>query len=115
MQEVSEVTMQTPIEIALGVDKNGMTTARKLYNFFGLAQGQFARWAKTNIVDNEFATENEDFWRVDIDVEGNKTVDYRLTAHFAKKLSCKGNGARAEEAREYFTTVEEKTKEEVLA
>ena len=114
MQEVSEVTMQTPIEIALGVDKNGMTTARKLYNFLGLAQGQFARWAKTNIVDNEFATENEDFWRVDIDVEGNKTVDYRLTAHFAKKLSCKGNGARAEEAREYFTTVEEKTKEEVI-
>lgn len=113
MQEVSEVTMQTPIEIALGVDKNGMTTARRLYIFFGLAQGQFARWAKTNIVDNEFATENEDFWRVDIDVEGNKTVDYRLTAHFAKKLSCKGNGARAEEAREYFTTVEEKTKEEV--
>lgn len=27
MQEVSEVTMQTPIEIALGVDENGMTTA----------------------------------------------------------------------------------------
>lgn len=89
MQEVSEVTMQTPIEIALGVDKNGMTTARRLYNFFGLAQGQFARWAKTNIVDNEFATENEDFWRVDIDVEGNKTVDYRLTAHFAKSCHVK--------------------------
>lgn len=114
MQEVSEITIQTPIEIALGVDENGMTTARKLYEFLGLAQGQFARWAKTNIVDNEFATENEDFWRVDIDVEGNKTVDYRLTAHFAKKLSCKGNGVRAEEAREYFTTIEEKKKEEVI-
>ena len=33
MQEVSETTMQTPIEIALGVDENGMTTARKLYAF----------------------------------------------------------------------------------
>ncbi len=114
MQEISEVTMQTPIEIALGVDKNGMTTARKLYDFLGLAHGQFSRWAKTNITDNEFATENEDYWRFDIDVEGNRTVDYKLTAHFAKKLSCKGNGAKADEAREYFTTVEEKKKEEVI-
>lgn len=114
MQELSEVTMQTPIEIALGVDENGMTTARKLYDFLGLAHGQFSRWAKTNITDNEFATENEDYWRFDIDVEGNRTVDYKLTAHFAKKLSCKGNGAKADEAREYFTTVEEKKKEEVI-
>lgn len=38
-------------------------------------------------------------------------MDYKLTAHFAKKLSCKGNGAKAEEAREYFTRVEEKAKE----
>ena len=100
MQELSEVTMQTPIEIALGVDENGMTTARKLYDFLGLAHGQFSRWAKTNITDNEFATENEDYWRFDIDVEGNRTVDYKLTAHFAKKLSCKCNGAKADEARE---------------
>lgn len=41
-----------------------MTTARKLYDFLGLAQGQFSRWAKTNITDNEFATENEDYWGV---------------------------------------------------
>ena len=114
MQEISEVTMQTPIEIALGVDKNGMTTARKLYDFLGLAHGQFSRWAKTNITDNEFATENEDYWRFDIDVEGNRTVDYKLTAHFAKKLSCKGNGAKAEEAREYFTTVEERVKQRTI-
>ena len=102
---------QTPIEIALGVDENGMTTARKLYAFLELAQGQFSRWAKVNIVENEFATENEDWWGFDIDVEGNKTMDYKLTAHFAKKLSTKGNGAKAELAREYFTTLEEKTKE----
>lgn len=105
---------QTPIEIALGVDENGMTTARKLYAFLELAQGQFSRWAKVNIVENEFATENEDWWGFDIDVEGNKTMDYKLTAHFAKKLSTKGNGAKAELAREYFTTLEEKTKEMVI-
>lgn len=77
---------QTPIEIALGVDENGMTTARKLYEFLELSQGQFLRWAKANIIENEFATPNEDYWGFDIDVEGNKTTDYRITAHFAKKL-----------------------------
>lgn len=74
----------TPIEIELGVDENGMTTARNLYNFLELAQGQFSRWAKANITENEFATENEDWWGFDINVEGNVVKDYKLTAHFAK-------------------------------
>lgn len=102
---------RTPIEIALGIDEDGMTTARKLYAYLELAQGQFSRWAKSNIFDNEFAEENIDYWGFDINVEGNTTQDYRLTAHFAKKLSTKGNGAKAELAREYFTTVEERAKQ----
>lgn len=48
---------------------------------------------------------------LNIDVEGNKAVDYKLTAHFAKKLSVKGNSEKAEQAREYFTTVEERVKQ----
>lgn len=40
--------------------------------------------------------------------------DYKLTAHFAKKLSVKGNSAKAEEAREYFTRLEEKAKQHVI-
>lgn len=111
MINVQSVVMQTPIEIALGIDENGMTTARKLYAFLELASGQFSRWAKTNIIENSFAEEGIDYWGFDINVEGNITQDYKLTSHFAKKLSCKGNGDRAEQAREYFTTVEEKTKE----
>lgn len=114
MLEVKTMETRTPIEIALDIDSKGMTTARKLYEFLGLAQGQFSRWAKANIIDNQFATENEDYWGFDIDVEGNKTVDYRLTAHFAKKLSVKGNGEKAEQAREYFTAVEEKVKQTAI-
>ena len=108
------IDMRTPIEIALDIDSEGMTTARKLYDFLGLAQGQFSRWAKANITDNGFATENEDWWGFDIDVEGNVVKDYRLTAHFAKKLSVKGNGEKAEQAREYFTTVEERVKQKAI-
>lgn len=67
-----------------------MTTSRKLYEYLELAKGQFSRWAKTNILENPFAEENVDYEGVDINVEGNKTVDYRLTANFAKKLSMQG-------------------------
>ena len=105
------IDMRTPIEIALDINSEGMTTARKLYDFLGLAQGQFSRWAKTNITDNEFA---EDWWGFDIDVEGNIVKDYRLTAHFAKKLSVKGNSEKAEQAREYFTMVEERVKQKAI-
>lgn len=111
---ITYTTNLTPIEIALGIDENGMTTARKLYGFLELAKGQFARWAKANIIENEFAEENVDYWGVDINVEGNVTQDYKLTAHFAKKLSVKGNGERAEQAREYFTRLEEKVKQKAV-
>lgn len=111
MNDIQTATLQTPIEIALGIDENGMTTARKLYAFLELANGQFSRWAKTNITENEFAEENIDYWGFDINVEGNIAKDFKLTAHFAKKLSCKGNGERAEQAREYFSTLDDKVKE----
>ena len=54
MNELETTKMQTPIEIALGIDENGMTTARALYEFLEMPTQNFARWAKTNIEDNEF-------------------------------------------------------------
>lgn len=104
----------TPIEIALGIDENGMTTAKRLYEFLELAKGQFSRWSKTNILDNPFAEEGIDYWGFDINVEGNVTQDYRITSRFAKKLSMKGNGKKAEDARDYFTKVEDGAKQMVL-
>lgn len=113
MNELNDVIVQTPIEIALGIDENGMTTAKRLYEFLELNPSNYARWCKSNITDNEFAEENIDFKPFFINDEcgGQATTDFKLTAHFAKKLSCKGNGERAEQAREYFTTVEEKVKQ----
>ena len=118
MNEVMGTTMQTPIEIALGIDENGMTTARKLYEFLELEPKNYSRWCKTNIVQNEFAEENVDFWAFVVNDERNfnpnPTTDYKLTAHFAKKLSVKGNSAKAEEAREYFTRLEERVKQKAI-
>lgn len=115
MKEIQTIVNQTPIEIVLGIGEDGMTTARKLYEFLELARGQFSRWAKTNITENPFAEPGIDYERFDIDVEGNKTVDYRLSANFAKKLSMQGKTERAEQARDYFIRVEDKLKEAVKA
>ena len=118
IQSTQTTNFQTPIEIALGIDENELTTAKKLYDFLELNPAHFARWCKRNITENEFAEENVDFWAFTPDGERNfnpnPTTDYKLTAHFAKKLSVKGNSARAEEAREYFTRIEEKAKQHVI-
>jgi anti-repressor protein len=118
VNELETTKMQTPIEIALGVDENGMTTAKKLYEFLELDSRNYSRWCKSNIIENEFAEENVDYWAFFIDEERNfnpnPTTDYKLTAHFAKKLSMKGNGTKAEEARDYFTTLEESVKQKVV-
>ncbi|MFW5632302.1 MAG: antA/AntB antirepressor family protein, partial [Acetivibrio ethanolgignens] len=103
---------QTPIEIALEVDSEGKTTARKLYEFLGLDKSNFSRWCKLNIVENAFAEKGVDYFRLVIDDETPtggivKRDDYKLTASFAKKLAMSCQNERGEQAREYFIKVED--------
>lgn len=111
MNDVMERTMQTPIEIALGIDENGMTTAKNLYEFLGMDKSHYSRWIKANITNNQFAEENIDYWTLASNGERNSnpnpTQDFKLTAHFAKKLSMLQKNERGEEAREYFAKVED--------
>lgn len=113
MNETMIVTNQTPIEIALGIDENGMTTARKLYEFLELHPAAYSRWFKQNIIENGFAAENEDYFPFNTNVEcgGQASKDAKLTADFAKKLSMTAKNEKGEEARNYFVTVENKAKE----
>ena len=104
---------ETPIEIALQIDKDGMTTASKLYAFLELLPSNFARWCKKNIVNNKFATENEDYFPFIMQEERDKPknpkpkTDYKLTSKFAKKLSMTGNTEKHEQARNYFIACEQ--------
>lgn len=104
---------ETPIEIALQIDKDGMTTASKLYAFLELLPSNFARWCKKNIVNNKFATENEDYFPFIMQEERDKPknpkpkTDYKLTSEFAKKLSMIGNTEKHEQARNYFIACEQ--------
>ncbi|MCC2820681.1 antA/AntB antirepressor family protein [Lachnoclostridium pacaense] len=117
-QSFTDTSHLTPIEIALRVDENGMTTAKRLYEFLELNPSNYSRWAKSNISENQFAEEGVDYWVLVMDDERNSnpnpTQDFKLTARFAKKLSMKGNGEKAEEARDYFTKVEDGAKQMVL-
>lgn len=106
----SDTLFQTPIEIVLKIDENGMTTASNLYGFLELDSSHFSRWCNKNIVNNKFATENEDYFPFAIKGERNNPnpkTDYKITSEFAKKLSMTGNTERHEQARQYFIACEQ--------
>ena len=114
---ITNTSNQTPIEIALGIDEEGMTTARKLYAFLEMDSKNYSRWCKRNITENEFAEENVDYFYSSLmkskQGRGNFAEDYKLSASFAKKLSMQSKTAKGEQARQYFLKVEDKLKETV--
>lgn len=117
--ELKNITVnQTPMEIALGIDNEGKTTAKKLYEFLELNPSNYSRWCKSNITENEFAEESIDYWTITENSSSMKsltgrgnTEDFKLTASFAKKLSMLQKNERGEQARNYFIKVEDKLKE----
>ena len=108
----TDTHQQTPSEIALGVDENGMTTAKRLYEFLEMDTSNYSRWFKKNITKNEFAEENTDYFPFVTNDEcgGQASVDAKLTAGFAKKLSMMQKNEKGEAARNYFIGVENGTK-----
>lgn len=115
MNDLLEKPKMTPIEIALQVDEEGRTTARKLYAFLELDKSNYSRWCRANILENPFAEESVDFNPFVIDDERNPkpTTDYKLTASFAKKLAMGCQNEKGEQARDYFIKVEDKLKKAV--
>ena len=108
--EVIENIERTPIEIALEVDKDGFTTAKKLYKWLELDESHYARWVSTNILENPFAEEGTEYSplkaKTPSELGGRPTTDYRLSASFAKKLAMTAHSERGEQARIYFLMCE---------
>lgn len=106
----TDTSRLTPIEIALGIDNEGRTTARKLYDFLELDMSNYAKWFRKNILENDFAEENTDYWvfvpKDENPFGGRPTQDAKLTAHFAKKLSMVQKNQKGDAARNYFVGVE---------
>lgn len=101
---------QTPIEIALKIDENGMTSLKNLYEFLELDPKNYSRWCKRNIINNPFATENIDYIvvrQMEERPNPNPTFEYKLTSDFAKQLSMTVKNERGQEARKYFIACEQ--------
>ena len=115
--KTQETSKQTPIEIALGVDAHGMTTAKKLYKFLELEPAHYARWCEKNILQNRFAERDVDFLAFTTNGEcgGQASTDFKLTASFAKKLSMISKSKKGEAARNYFVGVENGVKKIIKA
>lgn len=109
MDNLVEVTSRTPIEIALQIDDEGYTTARKLYAWLELNPAHYARWVKDCITDNPYAEKNE-FSPLEVKTSkrgGRPTEDYRITASLAKRISMATKSDCGEEARKYFLGCEQ--------
>lgn len=110
----TDTSKLTPIEIALGIDNEGRTTARKLYDFLELDMSNYAKWFRKNILENDFAEESTDYWvfvpKDENPLGGRPTQDAKLTASFAKKLSMMQKNQKGDAARNYFVGIEDGAK-----
>ena len=87
--------------------KINSVNAREIYDYLGLAKGQFSRWIKAAIEKYDFI-QNEDFLNIDTDVEGVK--DYIVTLDMAKELCMVSNTEKGKETRKYFIEFEKQGK-----
>lgn len=108
--EKTERLLRTPIEVALQIDPDGFTTARKLYDWLELDEGNYSRWVKANILENPFAEEGAEYSSLMKKIKpagaGRPTTDYKISASFAKKLAMASKSERGEQARIYFLMCE---------
>lgn len=98
--------MEQLIKITTNDKGAKVVSARELYQVLGYESSQFSRWAKSKIVNNEFAIENQDWKGFDILVEGNIVPDYALVIDFAKRLSMMARTEQGEKVRNYFIECE---------
>lgn len=108
MEDLVEVVDKTPIEIALQIDDDGFTTARRLYAWLEMDNSHYSRWCKKYILENPFAEYGIDYSPLKASKgRGNFADDYKISSDFAKKLSMQQRTDRGEQARNYFIGCEQ--------
>jgi anti-repressor protein len=85
--------------------------AKELYEFLGFDMSNWKRWYSKNIINNQFAIENEDWMGFVIMTSGNETKDFALSIDFAKKLAMMSRTEKGEQARKYFIECEKTAKQ----
>lgn len=101
------------MELIKITEHNGKSavSARDLYDFLGFNKSQWKRWYTKNVINNQFAIENEDYQGFDIESNGNVTQEFALSIDFAKKISMMARTEKGEQARQYFIECENNLKQ----
>lgn len=108
MENLVEVVNKTPIEIALQIDDEGFTTAKRLYSWLEMDSSHYSRWCKKYILDNPFTEVGVDYSPLKASKgRGNFADDYKISSALAKKLSMQQRTERGEQARNYFIGCEQ--------
>ena len=108
MENLVDVVNKTPIEIALQIDEEGFTTAKRLYSWLEMDSSHYSRWCKKYILENPFAEEGVDYSPLEASKgRGNFSDDYKISSALAKKLSMQQRTERGEQARNYFIGCEQ--------
>lgn len=90
-------------------------SARQLYLELGMSEGNYAKWYKKNILQNEFFLENKDWFEVFFQSMktpngGRPTRDFKVTLDFAKHLSMMQKTENSHNVRCYFILMEKAIK-----
>ena len=98
--------MNELVKVQQNEQGQNVVSAKDLYLFLGYDKSQWSRWFKKNIIENQFAFENEDWVGFDTMSNGNVKTDFALTLDFAKRISMMARTERGEEVRKYFIECE---------
>ena len=94
-------------------------SAKELYLGIGLADSQWTRWSKKNIVNNDYFAENKDWVVLDImsksPVIGRPTIDYAINIDFAKHIALMSKTAKGHAYRNYLINLEKHIAENFTA
>jgi len=95
MNDLIQITKKT----INGAEINSVN-AREIYDYLGLAKGQFSRWIKSAIEKYDFIQDEDYVITIDMNVEGAK--GYIVTLDMAKELCMVSNTEKGKETRKYF-------------
>lgn len=98
--------------IKIQTNENGIqvVSSKDLYKSLGLAIQHYAKWYEKNIINNDFAIENEDYIEIP---QSGRSKDFAIILSFAKKLSMMTRTKEGEIVRNYFLKCEDISKNAV--
>jgi phage anti-repressor protein len=79
---------------------------KDLYERLGHNMTHWKRWYTSNILENSFAIQNEDWVAFTMMANGNETMDFQISIDFAKRIAMMAKTEKGEKIRAYFIKME---------